>query len=180
MKRESRVEGETPITVELECLSCHARSSVELSSEKFKALSAAWKIARGCDKCGKSTDWSFAEAKVETEEQADFWDWLATTGEYFEPPKAAPQDERRKEPRIEMRVPLRISNALGEAEEVTSENISKSGFCFASAKTYRLGESIQATLQPAGAIPAQTKTATIVRVNPPAKGKALYGARIEK
>lgn len=178
MKRSSPEKDQAPITVGLECLECHAQSSVELSAQKFKALSTSWKIDRECDACGKSTEWSFAEAKVETEEQVDFWDWLATTGEYFQSPQAPAQDERRKELRIDVRVPLRIATGEGE-EEVISENISKSGLCFSSQKTYKLGETIQVTVQAAGTMASQTRSATIVRANPPVDGKALYGARLE-
>lgn len=179
MKRVSRAKGETAVRVELECPACHARKSVELSPEDFKVLSAAWKIDRECDDCGKSTEWSFAEAAVGAEEQVDFWDWLATTGEYFEPPGSGLQDERRKERRIEVRVPLWIATSDGRDEEVTSENISKSGLCFSSARTYEMGGTIRVTIQPVGAAGPQTKTATIVRANPLEEGKVLYGARLE-
>lgn len=178
MKRESR-KGDTAVTVELECLACHARESVELSAEKFKALSSLWKIEQDCDACGGSTEWSFAEARVEAEEQVDFWDWLATTGEYFEPAAGAPQDERRKERRIEAHVPLYVTALDGGEEEVTSENISRSGLCFSSGKTYRTGETIQVRVQPPGAPGPQTKTATIVRASAPVEGKSLYGVRFE-
>jgi hypothetical protein len=177
MKRASQNKGEGGITVELECLQCHARISAELSGEEFKKLSSAWKLAQECESCGKSTDWSFAEAAVEAEEQVDFWDWLATTGEAFLPSEAARQDDRRKEPRIDLQVPLRIAGAGGE-EEVASENISKSGFCFSSLRSYPIGETIRVTLQPPGASTPQTKTATIVRSSPVQGGKTLYGARL--
>ncbi len=179
MKRTSRVKRDKAVTVGLECLACHARESVELSPERFKMLSSTWKIAQDCDACGQPTDWSFAEAAVEPEEQVDFWDWLATTGEYFEAEGAGPQDERRKERRVEVRVLLRVSSATGDEEELTSENISRSGLCFLSDKAYQLGKRIRVTLQPAGAVAPVTKTATIVRASPSAGGKTLYGARLE-
>lgn len=178
MKRGGKAKDDTAVTVELECLTCHGRESVQLSAEKFQALSSSWKLDQECEACGKTTEWSFAEAAVEAEEQVDFWDWLATTGEYFESPSAGPDDERRKERRIEARVPLRIAASNGEEEEVTSENISKSGFCFSSARSYQVGETVQVTLQPAGALGPQTKTATIVRAGSPVEGKALYGVRL--
>lgn len=161
----SQKKSEAAITVDLECLRCHKRISAELGQEDFKALSAAWKLTRTCDSCGLATDWSFAEAAVETEEQVDFWDWLATTGEAFLPGETARQDERRAEPRIELQVLLRIAGAGGE-EEVISQNISKSGFAFSSQRSYPLGETVQVTVQPPGTPSPQTKTATIVRAHP--------------
>ena len=119
------------------------------------------------------------EAPVEAEEQVDFWDWVATTGEFFERRDAAKQDERRKEPRIDVHVPLCIAAADGEEEMVASQNISKTGLCFLSLKTYQSGEALEVTLQPPGALAPQTKTATIVRSTPAGSGMTLYGARIE-
>jgi hypothetical protein len=177
MKRASGKKGEAAITVELDCLQCHRRISAELSGEEFKELSAEWKLTRECDSCGRATEWSFAEAAVEAQEQVDFWDWLATTGESFLPPEAAWQDERRKELRVDLHVPLRLAGAEGE-EEITCENISKSGFSFCSLRKYPVGQSLRVTLQPPGASTPQTKTATIVRASPVQGGKTLYGARL--
>lgn len=178
MKRMSRAKGNTAVTVELECLVCKARQSVELSSKKFKALSAAWKLEQSCGVCKKPTEWTFAEAVVAAEEQVDFWDWLAATGEYFEPGGETPQHERRKERRVDLTVPMRISSRGGDEGEVTSENISRSGFCFSSRRTYTIGEIVQVTLQPAGAVAPLSRTATIVRASV-AEDKFLYGARLE-
>lgn len=170
---------DTSVIAELECLQCRTRASVQLSGEKFKELSAAWKLTQECEVCGKSTEWSFAEASVEAAEQADFWDWLATTGEAFLPSLATVPHERRKEPRLYLRVLLRISSVRGEGEEVTSEDISKSGFCFSSSKAYPIGETIHVTLQTAGSLAPQTKTGTIVRSSTAQEGKTLYGVRLE-
>jgi hypothetical protein len=177
MKRFWQKRSEAAVTVELECLHCHAHISAELSGQEFKELSATWKLRRKCEGCREDTDWSFAEAAVEAEEQVDFWDWLAATGESFLPPEAARQDERRKELRVELQVPLRIAGAGGE-EEVTSENISKSGFSFCSQRNYPVGGTLRVTLQPPGASAPQTKTATIVRASPVQGGKTVYGARL--
>jgi hypothetical protein len=172
-------EDKTLVSVDLECLSCHQRGRVDLTAEMFKELSASWKMLQNCGVCGEVTEWSFAEAPVEAEEQVDFWDWVATTGEFFERGDAAKQDERRKEPRIDVQVPLRIAAADGEEEMVTSQNISKTGLCFLSLKAYKSGEMLEVTLQPPGALAPQTKTATIVRSTPAGSGMTLYGARIE-
>jgi len=178
LSRARRRKAGEAITVELECLACGKRESLNPTSENFRALSSKWKVARNCRACGRRTDWSFAQAGVKAEEEVDFWDWLATTGEYFEPPQFQVQDEQRREPRVELRVPLRITRAGGEEEEVASENISQSGFCFSSLKPYAIGETLQVTLQPPGATVLQVKTATIVRSSPAREGATLYGARL--
>jgi len=177
MKHTSQKKSETAITVDLECLRCHTRVSAEVSGKEFKKLSAAWKLTRNCDSCGQATDWSFAEAAVEAEEQVDFWDWLAMTGESLLPREGARQDERRAEPRVDLQVPLRIEGAEGE-EEVFSENISKSGFAFCSPRSYPVGETLRVTIQSPGAPAPQTKRATIVRANPAPGGKTVYGVRL--
>jgi len=176
MQRSSGNKPDLTISVELECLQCHTQTSKELSSEEFKELSTAWNLKQECDTCGTLTDWSFAEPRVGSEEQVDFWDWLATTGSSFVPP--APQDDRRKESRVDLRVPLRIATAAGDEEEVKSENISKSGLCFYSSKAYSVGQVVQVTLQAPDPLATQVRTATIVRSSPAQEGRTLYGARL--
>jgi hypothetical protein len=180
MKRISRKQLDSAVTVELECMTCQARKSVELSQEKFKELSESWKIRQACDACGKSTDWTFAQAADEIGEEEDFWEWITAIGEYFEAQGAPPQNERRRERRINVHVPLRISEPGGrEEEEVTSENISKSGFAFSSLRVYEVGKTIQVTVQTPGAQSPMTKTATIVRAAAGTGGSTLFGARLE-
>jgi PilZ domain-containing protein len=156
---------------------CHARQRAELSPEDFRVLSAAWRIERLCAACDRTTEWTFAEAAVEAEEQLDFWDWLATTGELFAPAEARPHNDQRKDRRVDLHIPLLVSSGEVE-EEVSSENISESGVAFWSARTYRLGETIRMTLEPPGSAAPQTKTAVIVRASPPSDARILYGARL--
>jgi CRISPR/Cas system endoribonuclease Cas6 (RAMP superfamily) len=99
------------------------RHSRVLSAEEFHALSTSWKLTEQCFASGRLTEWSFAEPQVRGEEQADFWDWLATTGEYFEPALSRPQRERRRERHVEVPTPLRIVGSAGEAEAVVSKSI---------------------------------------------------------
>src|SRR2546422_6526139 len=44
------------------------RGRVDLTAEMFKELSASWKMLQNCGVCGEVTEWSFAEAPVEAEE----------------------------------------------------------------------------------------------------------------
>ncbi len=178
MEKGVQSNAKAPISVELECLVCRARARVDLSGEMFKELSEFWQIGRACAACGKRTEWSFAEVSVEDEEQVSFWDWLATTGEFFEAHKPASHQEKRQEHRVELRIPLRLAAADGRVENVTSENISKSGLCFTSSRSYRTGDILQVTLEPPGAAASQTMAATIVRVAI-GDGRTLYGARIQ-
>jgi hypothetical protein len=179
MSHGSRKQSGAAVTVEIECLTCHAQKSVELSPEKFKELSQSWKVRESCDNCNEVTEWSFAQAAVDKTEQEDFWDWMAATGEFFQPEGEAQQDERRKERRIDVHVLLHISASDGVEEEVTSENISKSGFCFSSARVYELGKTVRVTLQIPGALDPITKMATIVRAGTGADDKYVYGVRLE-
>ena len=179
MSQGSRKQRGAAVTVELQCLSCGSQKSVELSPQRFKELSQSWKIIETCDQCDLATEWSFAQAAVGETEQEDFWDWMSATGEFFEPEGAAQQDERRKERRVNVRVPLRVASSGGDEEEVTSENISKSGFCFSSPRTYGVGTSIRVILQPPGAVNPVSKTGTIVRAGSGADGRFVYGVRLE-
>jgi len=155
------------------------RHSRELSAEEFHALSASWKLTEQCSACGRLTEWSFAEPEVRTEEQADFWDWLATTGEYFEPALSTPQRERRRERHVEVPTLLRIVGSAGEAEELVSKNISKNGLCFSSRRRYQPGERIQVTLPPVRAADLVTKSGVIVRAAPTPDGATRYGVRLQ-
>lgn len=165
--------------VEIECVTCHAQKSVELSPAKFQELSQSWKTREPCKNCGEVTEWSFAQAAVDETEQEGFWDWMAATGEFLEPAAAAAQDERRKEPRVDVRVQLRIASEGGTEEEVTSDNISKSGFCFSSSRGYQVGATIRVTLPVPGAHDPITKRGTIVRSVTGADGRQAYGVRLE-
>jgi hypothetical protein len=169
-------EVEVRVTVELECLECHTQTRVDLSAEEFRSMSSSWTRAQQCEVCRKPTDWTFAEAAVGMEEQADFWDWLATTGALFESQRSERPDERRKERRLDLHVPLHIASADGEEEEVTSEDISKSGLCFVSHKTYQAGDRLRVTLVLPGA--PRSVNAMIVRSTAAEQGGSLYGARI--
>lgn len=165
------------VEVDLECLTCRAHARATISPPDFAVLSASWRIERPCATCDGTTEWTFAEAAVEGEEQADFWDWLAATGELFAPAEAPPHDERRKDRRVDLHVPLLVSSGEFE-EEVPSENISKSGVAFWSTRSYQLGETIRMTLKFPGSAAPQTKTAVIVRAGSRAEGRILYGARL--
>jgi len=178
MSSEARKPASPGVTVKIECMTCHTQREVELSSEQFQELSQSWKIQETCERCGSLADWTFAQAAIEETEQQDFWDWMAVTAEYFQPETAPQQDERRKEPRHEVRVPLRVSSESGE-DEVTSNNISRSGFCFSSTRTYQVGQSICVTLALPGARDPVVRTGTIVRAGIGADGQPAYGVRLE-
>lgn len=161
------------------CQHCRTRHSLELSAKEFKALSASWKLTEKCPTCLELTEWAFAEPEVPAQEQIDFWDWLATTGEYFEPSPSTPLDERRQELRVEVSTPLEIVGAAGEAEEVVSKNISRNGLCFSSRRKYQPGERVQVMLQPREAGDPVTKRGLIVRAATDPDGATLYGVRLE-
>jgi len=179
MPRSSSTRNGKSVGVELECDLCQAHETVVLSPRKFKILSSTWHLDRECAECGRTTLWRFAEAAVSDNEQVNFWDWLAATGEFFVPSGAEPQHERRKERRVGLNVPLRIARLGGPEESVISENISRSGLCFTSSGPYTVGETIQVTLRPAGAAVPVIQSATIVRVSPATDGKLFCGARLE-
>jgi len=178
MSSKARKQTSPGVTVSIECMTCHAQREVELSPDKFKELSESWKTQETCENCNATTDWTFAQAAVDETEQEDFWDWMAGTAQYFQPETAARQDERRSEPRMEMQVPLHIRSDEGD-EEVTSDNISKSGFCFSSALAYHTGQMIKVTLALPGARGSVTKTGTIVRAVATADGRSAFGVRLE-
>lgn len=50
--------------------------------------------------------------------------------------------EQRKHRRVALQLPAKVRDYYGGAEITRTENVSKGGFCFASAKHYHVGEGV--------------------------------------
>lgn len=122
----------------VECRTCHTVALQRLSMVEVEVLESAGIFSRMCEKCGQPTPWGHAEQQLAMEgppgEEEMFREARGgvTTAEA----------NRRQHRRISLQLPILVRDYYGGAEITKSENISKGGFCFASEKTYQLGEAV--------------------------------------
>jgi len=129
-------EGTTPRAL-LECRQCHKAALVHLSLVEVEVLEKAGIFSRVCEGCGRPTPWGYAEKQMAT---------MAPPGEAAMLAEAQAQAtagaDRRQHRRVSLQLPVLVRDFYGGAEINKSENVSKTGFCFASEKTYQMGEAV--------------------------------------
>jgi len=114
----------------MECMACHKRELAYLDEYELEVLEANRSLSRFCSRCSDTTVWkkSFGEAPE---------------AEAPSPPLPPPTQEKRHDPRHELRVQVCIrSPQLGE-EIVTTRNVSRGGVGFESPKQYAVGSLVE-------------------------------------
>jgi hypothetical protein len=133
----SESEVTTPKAL-VECRTCHTVALFRLSMVEVEVLESAGIFSRLCEKCGQATPWGHAEKQVAMMsppgEEEMFREAQATTD--------TTEANRRQHRRVSLQLPIMVRDYYGGAEIAKSENVSKGGFCFASEKTYQLGEAV--------------------------------------
>ena len=134
----------------LECRRCHTTAFLRLSAVEYEVLETAGILSRTCEKCGSNSPWGFAESQMELNAQPG-------EARLFNEAKALAQGkgtskDDRVHRRVAIQLPLLIRDFYGEFEISRTENVSKTGFCFLSKKTYYVGQGISAACpyDPAG------------------------------
>jgi hypothetical protein len=120
----------------LECRECHTVELSRLSLVEVEVLGTAGLISRRCRKCKDDTSWGHPEKKLALEgppEEAEM---------FAEAEAAARGVDKRRERRFTLQLPALVRNFDGEEETIKTENSAKSGFCFVSEKSYRVGEGL--------------------------------------
>jgi hypothetical protein len=118
----------------VECRKCSSVAVVRLSLVEVEVLESAGIFSRQCEQCRQQTPWGHAERQVAMEGPPG-------EEEMFAEAQAAVQEgERRQHSRVALQLPVLVRDYYGGAEITQSENVSKGGFCFASEKTYHIGE----------------------------------------
>lgn len=117
----------------LECVGCHKREVVHLDEFEIEVLEANDAINRYCMKCTESTLWkkSLGEALSASEPAAV----ESTAGQ-----------EKRREPRRDLRVRACIRSVEFGEEIVWTRNISRGGLCFESLRAYAVNWKVEVSI----------------------------------
>jgi hypothetical protein len=163
------------IHVLLECQKCFSREMAALTVQQYRKLAAQSSLRGPCRKCGATTDWRFGFIEAGVEEV--FPSLPAPSASVLVPPGAA---EERREKRLVVKLPLGVRLPDGSEETSTTENISKSGLCFACNLEMQVGDRAYVSV---GLDSPEQRRDIPVRVmwRRPAKekGRAFYGVKLE-
>lgn len=174
-KAQARSEQEA-VDALVECAMCHFRELAQLTLEEYRSIVSQGLVQRDCPECGVVTGWGFSFVEEEPEESVTV---LPGGGPSAAP--AAQRPERRRAKRVTIKMPVRIRVRDGPEEVAWTENLSKTGVCFASRLMLRSQDRILLTVgyRPAGSekeIPARV----VWRRELEEGGKALYGVHLEE
>lgn len=125
----------------LECRRCHSTAFLPLSAVEYEVLESAGILTKACEKCGSSiSPWGFAEKQLALNGQPGDEHLFREAQALVQGANGARDDRQHR--RVAIQLPLLIRDFYGQFEISRTENVSKSGFCFLSEKTYYLGQGI--------------------------------------
>jgi len=164
------------IHVLLECQECLGREMATLTVPQFRRLLAQSSLPRPCPKCNGTKDWKLGFVEVEVHEVVP--SLPAEAGSELPARQGA---DLRRDKRLVVKLPLGVSLADGREETSTTENISKSGVCFASDLEMQIGDRVYVSVA-ADPSEEQRKIPSRVVWRRPAKekGRAFYGVELEE
>jgi hypothetical protein len=159
----------------LECSRCKVRELAQLTLEQYRGLISQSSVDRDCGKCAARTNWVFGFVEAEPDEAAAAAPDPASSSE-------GGGIERRRAKRVTVKLPVRLRLDDGRDEVARTENLSKTGVCFASDLDLKRGDALKVTVgYAAGANAAEIKARVVWRR--PMEGTtahALYGVRLEE
>lgn len=127
----------------LECRACRAQEVALLSSSELEIFQVNQTILRPCQHCSEMTPW----VKPSLEKLlAAAKDGKPAAVAVPEPPARERVQNERSEPRIRLKVPGCVKTSEFGEEVVETENVSESGLCFRSWRTYAPGENVEIAL----------------------------------
>jgi len=164
------------IHVLLECCECTAREMTPLTVEQYRRLVEHTTLPRPCPRCDFPRDWRFAVIEIGPDRPAPGLP-AGSISELAEQREI----EQRQEKRLAVKLPLGIRLPDGGEDTTTTENISKTGVCFATDLELRVGERIYVRVG-LGSPDEQRDIPARVMWRRPAqdKGRAFYGAKLER
>jgi hypothetical protein len=159
----------------LECRKCHTVAQQQVSLVELDVLETSGILLRPCERCRAQSPWGYAEDQLASSTPAE-GPGMARAGEST---GAAPApSERRQRRRVRLQLPILLRDYFGGTEITQTENVSKSGFCFASAKTYFVGQGLMVACPYDAAGENLEAAARIVRQEKISEAsRTLYGAR---
>jgi hypothetical protein len=164
------------IHVLLECQACLSREMATLTVQQYRKLAAESTLPRPCPKCSATRNWRFAFIEVEAEEVLSS---LAPPS--GSEPASRTSAEKRGDKRLMLKLPVGVRLPDGSEETSTTENISKSGLCFACGLEMHAGETLLVRVG-LDSPEEQHELAARIMWRRPAKekGRALYGVKLER
>ena len=159
----------------LQCVKCRSLEMAALNMQEYHSFLAKLSLPRPCPKCGDTKEWRFGLIEAELEEIPPSVAGLAVSG-------SRPQGgaEQRRDKRVVVKVPLRVRVGDGLEETETTENISKSGLCFASDLDMKVGDRVFVSVGPEAPEDQRHIPARVVWRRPSEdKGRALFGVKLE-
>ena len=167
---------EQNINTMLECVTCRSLEMTELSPGQYRRMAEQGVLTRDCQKCGAATEWKFGF--VVAEEEEPFLPSIEPATPAVSLPKGA---ERRREKRLIAKLPIRIRHGDGRVENSMTQNVAKSGACFASNLEMKVGETVFLTYQ-SGLGPREEESPARImwRRDGAERGKILYGVNLER
>jgi hypothetical protein len=163
------------IHVLLECQECFSREMASLTVQQYRRLAAQSSLPRPCPKCSATREWKFGFIEVELEEVLPSVADPSASG--LTPRGGA---EKRRDKRLAVKLPLGVRLPDGSEETSTTENISKSGLCFACNLEMNVGESVYVRVESDRPEEQRDIPARVMWRRPAKeKGRAFYGVKLE-
>ena len=173
--------GEAPpqadvIHVLLECQDCSSREMAALTVHQYHRLLEHSSLPRACPKCNAAKHWKLGFVEVQLEEIPPSFPVAKASGPT--PPQGANQ---RRDKRLVIKLPLGVRLPDGRKESSTTENISKSGLCFACSLEMQIGDIVYVRIGLDGPGEEPDIPARIMWRRPlVGKGRTFYGVRLER
>jgi len=164
------------IHVLLECQECFSQEMAALTVPQYRRLAAQSSLPRPCPICSATRDWRFGFIEVKVDEVLP--SLPAPTGSGLTPQSEA---DKRRDKRLVVKLPLGVRLPDGSEETSTTENISKSGLCFACSLEMRVGERVYVRVGLDGEEEHRDIPARVMWRRPAKeKGRAFYGLKLER
>jgi hypothetical protein len=163
------------VHVLLECQECLGREMAALTVPQYRRLLAHSSLPRPCPKCRVTKNWKLGFVEVEVDEVSPSLPGAAGSGL-----TAREGGDLRRDKRLVVKLPLGVRLPDGREETGTTENISKSGLCFACSLEMQKGDMVQVRIGLDSPGEGRDVPARIVWRRPSGEeGRSLYGAKLE-
>jgi hypothetical protein len=172
------VEGAPPanaIHVLLECQVCFSREMAMITAQEYRKLAEESSLPRACPQCNATRNWQCAFIESEADEV------LPSLPAPSAPVATARRGiENRRDKRLAIKLPLGVRLPNGAEEDSTTENISKSGLCFACNLEMQVGDRVYVTVRTDIPGEEQDVPARVMWRRPAKeKGRAYYGVSLK-
>jgi hypothetical protein len=164
------------IHVLLECQECFSREMAALTVHQYQSLLAQSSLLRPCRKCSARRDWKLGFVDVELEKVPP---GLPVAAAFESTPREGA--DQRRDKRLVVKLPLGVRLPDGYEETSTTENISKSGLCFACSLEMQMGDRVYVRIGLDSPGEERDIPARIMWRRPlSGEGRSFYGAMLER